>query len=145
VARGLIQRTMSKRLKVARVARLATVDAKGRPHVVPICFAYDGKVFYTGIDRKPKRVPAERLTRVRNIGTTPQVALVVDEYFEDWTRLWYVLVRGRAVLVRNAEERRRAIRMLRKKYRQYAAGMLEDDALVIRIVPRTINSWGGGP
>jgi PPOX class probable F420-dependent enzyme len=129
-------------LKAARVARLATLDAAGRPHIVPVCFAYDGKVFYTAIDRKPKRVPAERLARVRNITATHKVALIADEYSEDWTRLWYVLVTGRAGLVRDRQERSRAIRMLRKKYPQYAGGMLEDDALVIRIVPRKIKAWG---
>src|SRR5262249_21910308 len=113
-----------------------------RPHVVPICFAYDGNNFYTAVDRKPKRVPAERLTRVRNIAATGRVALVVDEYSEDWTRLWYVMVRGRAGLVRKREARQRALRMLRNKYQQYTEGMLEEDALVICIRPRKINSWG---
>jgi len=137
-----ISRTVEKKLKRARVARLATVDAVGHPHVVPICFVYDGLVFYTAVDRKSKRVKAERLTRVRNIMATGQVALLVDEYFEAWERLWYVLVRGRAQRVEGAVEQQRAIRILQKKYRQYAKGMLGEDALVIRIVPERITSWG---
>src|SRR5215831_19695070 len=87
------------KIKNARVARLATVDQHGHPHVVPICFAICGGVFYTAVDLKTKRVPPKDLARVRNIRTTPQVALVLDEYSEDWDRLWYVLVRGTARLI----------------------------------------------
>src|SRR5437588_759127 len=90
-----ISPAVRKRLKKTRVARLATTNLKGQPHVVPICYVFDGALFYTAIDRKPKRVRAERLTRVRNITTTGQAALLIDEYSEDWSRLWYVLVRGR--------------------------------------------------
>ena len=132
------------KLEEARVARLATLDAACGPHIVPVCFAYDGKVFYTAVDRKPKRVVPERLARLRNISAAPQVALVIDKYDEDWTRLWYVLVRGTAKLVAKSAhgERTRAIRQLRAKYPQYAAGMLADNAPIIRITPERITSWG---
>jgi PPOX class probable F420-dependent enzyme len=73
---------------------LATLDAENRPHVVPVCFLYDGSVFYTAVDKKPKRLAPEKLARVRHIRATPQVALLIDEYYEEWTRLWFVLVRG---------------------------------------------------
>jgi PPOX class probable F420-dependent enzyme len=132
------------KLKSARVARLATVDQRCRPHLVPICFAYADGVFYTAVDRKPKRVSAKELARVRNIRTRPAVALIVDQYGEDWRRLWYVLVQGRATLVPPSarQERAKAIRQLRAKYAQYAAGMLPDDALIIRITPERIATWG---
>jgi len=132
------------RLKGARVARLATVDAEGRPQMVPICFAYDGRAFYTAVDRKPKRVPAEELARVRNIRARPQVALLVDEYTEDWGQLWYILVRGRASVLaaEDEEEQKRARKMLRDKYQQYEEGLLSEDALIIRILPEQVVSWG---
>jgi PPOX class probable F420-dependent enzyme len=131
-------------LKRARVARLATLDAKSRPHIVPICFAYDGRYFYTAIDQKPKRVTAERLARLRNIRAVPRVALLIDEYAENWTRLWYILIRGKAKLIPNSahKERATAIRKLKAKYRQYAQGMLADDAPIIRITPERTTSWG---
>src|SRR5579864_352900 len=91
-----------KTLRQARVARLATLDAKNRPHIIPVCFAYDGKLFYTAVDRKPKRVPRERLTRLQNIRAVPRVALLIDEYNEDWTQLWWVLIRGKARLIPNS-------------------------------------------
>ena len=132
------------RLKEARVARFATLDAESRPHIVPVCFLYDGSVFYTPVDKKPKRLAPERLARVRHIRAMPRVALLIDEYYEEWTRLWYVLVRGTAKLLPKSatKERARVIRQLRKKYQQYAAGMLPDDAPIIRITPKRIAFWG---
>ena len=130
------------RLEAARVARLATLDAEGGPHLIPVCFVCDGAVFYSAIDHKPKRVAPSQLARLKNIENTPQVALLVDQYDEDWTRLWYVLVRGEAELVSSAAERERAIRLLRTKYPQYDASMLADDAPVLRITPLRVTAWG---
>lgn len=130
------------KLEAARVARLATLDTERSPHMVPICFVYDGSLFYSAIDRKPKRVAANSLTRLKNIAQTPRVALLVDHYDEDWTRLWYVLVRGEAELVSDSAERERAIQLLRAKYPQYDADMLAGDAPVLRITPGRITSWG---
>ena len=131
-------------LKKARVARLATLDEKNRPHIVPICFAYDGKLLYTAVDRKPKRVARERLARLRNIRAVPRIALLLDEYDENWERLWYILIRGKAKLIPKSahEEHATAIRKLRAKYQQYAQGMLADDAPIIRITPERATSWG---
>lgn len=128
----------------ARVARLATFDAKHGPHIVPVCFTFDGKFFYTAIDQKPKRVVPERLARLRNIRAVPQVGLLIDEYDEDWTQLWYILIRGNAKLIPTSEQKERAlaIRKLRAKYTQYAGNMLADDALIIRITPERTTSWG---
>jgi len=138
----LISPEIRARLETARVARLATVDAEGRPHVVPVCFACDGSVFYSAIDRKPKRVATSRLARLKNIKATPHVALLVDQYDEDWTRLWYILVRGEAELISASSEHKRAIQRLRGKYPQYDTDMLADDAPVLRIAPIRITAWG---
>jgi PPOX class probable F420-dependent enzyme len=130
------------KLEEARVARLATLDAKRRPHLVPICFACDGNFVYSAIDRKPKRVAPNPLARLKNIKRTPQVALLVDHYDEDWTCLWYVLVRGEAELVSAPAERKRGIQCLRAKHSQYSPCMLEDDAPILRITPQRITAWG---
>jgi PPOX class probable F420-dependent enzyme len=142
--RPKIPGAVQKMLKKARVARLATLDDKNRPHIVPICFAYDGKLFYTAIDQKPKRVTPKRLARLRNIRAVPRVALLIDEYDEDWTQLWYILIRGKAKLIpkRAHKEHAGAIRRLRAKYPQYARGMLADDAPIIRITPERATFWG---
>ena len=135
---------VKKILKNARVARLATLDDKNRPHIIPICFVYDGKLLYTAVDRKPKRVSRERLVRLRNIRAVPRIALLIDEYDDDWAQLWYILIRGKAKLIPKSahEERASAIRKLRAKYPQYAQGMLADDAPIIRITPLQTTFWG---
>lgn len=139
-----LSRALQTKLKETRVARLATLDTKRGPHIIPFCFAYDGKVFYTPIDRKPKRVAPERLTRLQNIRKSPHVAILIDQYDENWSRLWYILIRGKAKIIPPSaqNERGRAIRLLKAKYPQYADGMLADDAMVIRITPQKITSWG---
>ncbi len=111
---------------------------------MPVCFAYDGKLFYTPVDLKPKRVPPERLARLQNIRAVSSVALLIDKYDEDWTQLWYVLIRGKAKLIPKSAQKERAwaIRKLKAKYPQYARGMLADDAPIIRIAPQRTTSWG---
>jgi PPOX class probable F420-dependent enzyme len=98
----------------ARVARLATVDPRGRPHVVPICFVLDGDTLYTAVDEKPKRTRA--LQRLRNVEANAQVEVLIDHYDEDWSRLWWVRLRGTA---RVLDDEPRALELLRAKYPQY--------------------------
>jgi len=139
-----ISGAVQKKLLEARVARLATMDARNQPHIVPVCFAYDSKRFYTAIDRKPKRVAPERLARLQHIRAVPRVALLVDHYDEDWNQLWYILIRGNAKLLPESahQEHDWAIRQLRDKYPQYVRGVLADDALIIRVTPAQTTSWG---
>jgi coenzyme F420-0:L-glutamate ligase / coenzyme F420-1:gamma-L-glutamate ligase len=128
-------------LRRARVARLATADRRGRPHVVPICFAVAGRRLYSPIDEKPKRAAPLRLKRVRNIMENPRIALVVDAYREDWRRLWYVLVFGTAEVIEpGTAEHAAALRALRRKYRQYRAMRLEARP-VLGITPGRIVTW----
>jgi coenzyme F420-0:L-glutamate ligase/coenzyme F420-1:gamma-L-glutamate ligase len=125
-----------------RVARLATADAAGAPHAVPVCFAYSGGGIFIALDDKPKDVPPSRLKRVRNILENPSVALVADRYAEDWSLLAFVMVRGRAELVEpGAEEHAAAVRLLRGKYHQYEGMRIEDNP-VISIRPERVASWG---
>ena len=141
-ARTVISKSVRKRLQRARVARLATVDTEGRPHLVPICFAFDGRAFYTPLDRKPKRRRFDKLQRVRNIRANPKVALLVDEYREDWRRLWYVLILGRARLLHSGAQWQKAHRLLKRKYPQYRTGLLPANAPVIQVIPKRIITWG---
>ena len=127
-----------------RVARLATADAQGTPHAVPVCFAFDGASFYIALDRKPKRTEPRRLRRVRNIQENPQVALLLDHYEEAWDRLWFVLVQGHAALLEPGEEQQRAVALLREKYPQDRAMPLEESP-VIRVTPQQATAWGSPP
>jgi PPOX class probable F420-dependent enzyme len=101
----------------ARVARLATVDSGGGPHLVPICFALIGDTVYHAVDHKPKR--SQRLRRIANIEATGRVSLLVDEYAEDWSRLWWVRLDGSGRIVTDEPERARAVAALVARYPQY--------------------------
>jgi len=105
------------RLTAARVARLATTDPDGRPHLVPIVFALDGDTLYSAVDRKPKR--SSKLRRIENARARPDVTILVDHYEEDWTRLWWIRLRGRARVLDDGEERDHALALLEEKYPQY--------------------------
>jgi PPOX class probable F420-dependent enzyme len=105
------------RVSAAHVARLGTVDPTGRPHLVPICFALADDVVYTAVDQKPKRT--KRLARLENIRAHPEVAILVDHYDEDWSRLWWVRLRGEARVIEGGSELARAISLLTAKYDQY--------------------------
>jgi PPOX class probable F420-dependent enzyme len=108
------------RFSAARVARLATVNAAGRPHLVPIVFAVDGDRVYSVVDAKPKRTGA--LRRLSNVRENPAVALLVDHYDEDWSSLWWVRADGDArVLERENAEARRAVALLAERYPQQQA------------------------
>ena len=125
----------------ARVARLATADADGRPHVIPVCFAYDGEAIYIVLDQKPKTVELIRLRRVRNILANPQASLVVDHWDEDWQALRYVLASCRAELLEGKEdEAERAVELLREKYRQYRDMELDGNP-VIKLTPQRFPAW----
>ena len=127
-------------LAVARVGRLATADASGRPLVVPVCYAIEDGRIYSAVDAKPKRT--RELRRLRNIAENPLISLVVDEYDEDWTRLRYVIVEGHADVLSDGDEFTRAIDRLVAKYPQYRTLALpRDSGAVVRIVPDRVLAW----
>ena len=106
-----------RRFAGARVARLATADAAGQPHLVPIAFALEGDRVYSAVDAKPKRTTA--LRRLANVRENPAVALLVDHYDDDWDALWWARADGRGrVLDPGSEEARRAVALLHERYPQ---------------------------
>jgi PPOX class probable F420-dependent enzyme len=141
-----IDESVGEFINAHRVARLATADEVGRPTVIPICYVFDGTSFYSAIDQKPKRVVPEELRRIRNIRANPNVALVIDDYSENWSELAYVLVHGVAEILEPNEsmsERATAISALRLKYDQYRSMPIEGNP-VIKIVPNRVQLWSGG-
>jgi PPOX class probable F420-dependent enzyme len=123
-----------------RVARLATADAKGRPHVVPVCFAVEDGAAYITIDQKPKGDP-RALKRLRNIAENPAVALVADRWDEDWSRLGWVMLRGHAEILDAGAEHDRAQEALRARYPQYLVmALAELPVIAIRI--ERVTGWG---
>ena len=126
-------------LDEARVGRLATASASGRPHVVPVCFALVDDQIYSAVDLKPKRT--RNLRRIRNVRENPQVSPVVDEYHEDWTKLRWVMIEGTA-RVADGTERERALAALVAKYPQYAAmDPTRTAGDVLALTPARVVAW----
>ena len=115
----------------ARVGRLVTVAPDGRPRVVPFCFALDGDTLYSAVDHKPKSTV--HLRRLDDIRRQPEATVLVDHYEEDWSRLWWVRVRGAARVVDAGAEQARARDLLAAKYEQYRAVPPAGPVIVVAI------------
>jgi PPOX class probable F420-dependent enzyme len=124
-----------------RVGRLATADAQGNPHVVPVCFAVSGGALYVTIDEKPKRASTRPLKRLRNLMENPSAAFVVDRYDEDWTRLGWVMLRGPTEILSDGVEHDRAQTLLRERYPQYRAMQLKELPVIALRIER-VTGWG---
>jgi PPOX class probable F420-dependent enzyme len=123
-----------------KVGHLATADRHGVPHVVPVCFALAEDALYITIDEKPKRADVP-LKRLRNIAENPAVAVVVDRYDDDWTRLGWVMLRGRAEILAGGAEHARAQALLRARYPQLN-DMQIASLPVIAVCLERVTSWG---
>jgi len=113
------------------VARLATVSADGSPHLVPVVFAVAGNSVYTAIDAKPKTT--QRLRRLANIESNPNVSLLVDHYDDEWTQLWWVRVDGNAQIHDDGTEIDTGRRLLRAKYVQYQSVPLNGPVIAVAV------------
>jgi len=119
------------RFATSPVARLATADVAGRPHLVPVVFAVAGDTVYSAVDHKPKRSTA--LRRLANVAANPRVALLVDHYEDDWRALWWVRADGRARVITDPEAWHDAIAALARKYPRYASEPPSGPAVEIRV------------
>ena len=125
------------RFAAARVARLATADAAGIPHVVPIVFAVDGDRVYSAVDAKPKRTRA--LRRLANIRVNPHAAVLVDQYADDWSTLWWARADGTARVVgSDTSDGEHAIALLTARYPQYVTDPPTGPVVVI-----DVERWSG--
>jgi PPOX class probable F420-dependent enzyme len=124
-----------------RIGRLATADAGGNPHVVPVCFAIVDKTLYITIDEKPKRTSGRPLKRLRNLMDNPSTAFVADRYDDDWSRLGWVMLSGRADILPDGEEHDRAQALLRERYAPYRTMQLAGLPVIALRIER-VTSWG---
>ncbi len=128
-------------VRSGRVAHLATADIKGHPLNVPFCYVLDGEELYSPIDEKPKTSSPLLLKRILNIHQNPHVSVVVDRYDDDWERLAYVIITGKARVLTRGKRHQRAAACLRRKYPQYQA-MAIHKRPIIHITPTHWRSWG---
>jgi PPOX class probable F420-dependent enzyme len=124
-----------KLLREGRVARLATHADQGRIHLVPVCYAYDGKDIFVGTSLDSKKV--------RNVRRNSSVAFVVDFYVEDWAKLKGVMIQGSAEVIERGKEFEEAKKLLYEKYPQYeaTAPIKEGESAIIKIKPEKVVSW----
>jgi PPOX class probable F420-dependent enzyme len=137
---GMLSKPQARFLADRRVGHLATADAHGAPHLVPVCFVVSDGSLYITIDQKPKGDP-RGLKRLRNIIENPRAAFVADRWDEDWTRLGWVMLRGPAEILEKGPEHDRAQALLRSRYPQYQ-DMALDGLPVIAVRIERVTSWG---
>jgi PPOX class probable F420-dependent enzyme len=131
----------------ARVARLATIDSECKPHLIPVVFVFDNDCYFIPIDGKTKRSRPEKLKRAKNIQQNSNVALLIDEYNEDWTKLYFIMIQGKASIIGGKELEQQnellllenAHKLLSDKYLQYQKIGIGD--FVIMIIPQKVISW----
>ncbi|MER5209474.1 TIGR03668 family PPOX class F420-dependent oxidoreductase [Streptomyces sp. NPDC002838] len=124
------------RFAATPVARLATADAHGVPHAVPVTFVVQDDVLYFAVDHKPKST--WDLRRLRNIRENPAVTVLVDHYAEDWSTLWWARADGRGEVLEDGRERHRAVELLCGKYAQYKGSPPEGPVVAVRV-----ERWSG--
>ncbi len=123
------------------VARLATADRHGLPHVIPVCFVVIAGTLYIQIDQKPKQSPTRPLKRIRNLEDNPNVTIIVDRYDDDWSKLAWVMLRGTAEILSGNEEYRAAQQELVSRYPQYQMMNLSDLPIIAVRITR-VTEWG---
>jgi PPOX class probable F420-dependent enzyme len=123
------------------IARLATVAPDGRPHVVPVVFARAGGALWSPVDGKAKA--GRTLARVRNVAHEPRVALLIDDYGDDWAQLWWLRIDGRASLVAGDPVAEAALRAKYPQYRDVA--LYAGEPLLVRVAPERVTTWANVP
>ena len=132
------------KINKARLARLATVDRGCKPHVIPVVFVLDNdhNCYFIPIDEKTKQGRPENLKRVKNIQENPNVALLIDEYNEDWTKLYFIMIRGKGSILGEQNEMsllKKAHGLLYDKYNQYQTTGI--GKYVIMVIPQKVTTW----
>ena len=130
----------------ARVARLATVDSECKPHLIPVVFVFDNYSYFIPIDEKTKRSRPEKLKRAKNIQQNSNVTLLIDDYNENWRKLYFIMIQGKASIIGGKKLEQNELLLLEKahkllfdKYLQYQKIGIGE--YVIMIIPQKVITW----
>jgi len=136
----LNQKTMTL-IKEAKVARLSTVDQKSHPYVVPVVFVFHENSFFIPLDEKTKTVNSRNLKRVKNIEKNPNVTLLIDKYQNDWKKLFFLIIHGKATVIdgKNSKLMDKIHKLLISKYPQYKKIGLGNSCITIK--PTKVIFW----
>ena len=131
-----LKKSVAQLVEWQRECRVATVDLRRRPHVVPVCHVLaDGKLYFaSGKDAR----------KVRNLRAVPNVAVTVDLYSDDWAQLKGVMIQGKATMIEKGPPFRKLRKLLYAKYPQYPeqAALEERDSVIVEVTPTSVFSWG---
>jgi PPOX class probable F420-dependent enzyme len=127
---------MRRKVAEARVARVGTLDERGSVHLVPVVYVLDGDTWYSPSDPGPRPVK-----RLRNVLADPRATVLIDDYDEVWSRVWWVRLRGQGRMVESEAEGERARRLLGEKYPQFASAPATEAAGPVMAID--IQQWAG--
>ena len=130
----------------ARVARLATVDSECKPHLIPVVFVFDNYSYFIPIDEKTKRSRPEKLKRAKNIQQNSNVTLLIDDYNENWRKLYFIMIQGKASIIGGKKLEQNELLLLEKAHKLLSDKYLQYQKIgigeyVIMIVPRKVITW----
>lgn len=130
----------------ARVARLATVDSECKPHLIPVVFVFDNYSYFIPIDEKTKRSRPEKLKRARNIQQNSNVTLLIDDYNENWRKLYFIMIQGKASIIGGKKLEQNELLLLEKAHKLLSDKYLQYQKIgigeyVIMIIPQKVITW----
>ena len=130
----------------ARVARLATVDSECKPHLIPVVFVFDNYSYFIPIDEKTKRSRPEKLKRAKNIQQNSNVTLLIDDYNENWRKLYFIMIQGKASIIGGKQLEQNELLLLKKAHKLLSDKYLQYQKIgigeyVIMIIPQKVITW----
>ena len=130
----------------ARVARLATVDSECKPHLIPVVFVFDNYSYFIPIDEKTKRSGPEKLKRAKNIKQNSNVTLLIDDYNENWRKLYFIMIQGKASIIGGKKLEQNELLLLEKAHKLLSDKYLQYQKIgigeyVIMIIPQKVITW----
>jgi PPOX class probable F420-dependent enzyme len=130
----------------ARVARLATVDSECKPHLIPVVFVFDNYNYFIPIDEKTKRSRPEKLKRAKNIQQNSNVTLLIDDYNENWRKLYFIMIQGKASIIGGKKLEKNELLLLEKAHKLLSDKYLQYQKIgigeyVIMIIPQKVITW----
>ncbi len=130
----------------ARVARLATVDTECKPHLIPVVFVFDNDCYFIPIDAKTKRSRPEKLKRAKNIQQNSNVTLLIDDYNENWRKLYFIMIQGKASIIGGKKLEQNELLLLEKAHKLLSDKYLQYQKIgigeyVIMIIPQKVITW----
>ncbi|MCH7967161.1 MAG: pyridoxamine 5'-phosphate oxidase family protein [Thaumarchaeota archaeon] len=128
-------------IRKAKVARLATVDQKSNPYVIPVVFVFHKNSFFIPLDEKTKSVNPKKMKRVKNIEKNPNVCLLIDQYQNNWKKLFFLMIHGTATIIDDKKGKilSEVHKLLISKYSQYKKTGIGN--FCIKINPKRITHW----